>query len=188
MSDLDHLLVAIADGDDTAFAQFVAAAESRIRSSVLPFATTVDTEAVVQECLLRLWQVAPRIVPDGRPNAMLRLGIRIARNLAVSETRRRRGETSSDIGDEDRDLEPAVEPDEPDPMLRRIIARCRELLRGKPAEVLAARLGGPWRADADLAAELGMRTNTFLQNFTRARQQIAQCLGAHGVDVAKELT
>jgi RNA polymerase sigma-70 factor (ECF subfamily) len=187
MTDLDHLLPAIADGDDTAFGQFVAAAESRIRSSLLPFATTVDIESVVQECLLRLWQVAPRVVPDGRPNAMLRLGIRIARNLAVSETRRRPGTTSTALGDDASDVEPSVEPEEPDPMLREIIARCRELLRGKPAEVLAARLGGPWRADADLAAELGMLTNTFLQNFTRARRQLAECLRRHRVDVAEEL-
>lgn len=186
MNDLDRLLEAIAAGDDAAFGQFVAAAESRIRLSVLGFATTVDTEAVVQECLLRVWQVAPRFVPDGRPNGLLRLAIRIARNLAVSETRRRGGVASSDLGDDE--IEIAVEPEQPDPMLREIIARCRELLRGKPAEVLAARLGEPWRPDADLAVAIGMRTNTFLQNFTRARKQIAECLGKHGVDVAKELT
>ena len=33
----------------------------------------------------RVWQVAPRFKPDGRPDALLRLAIRIGRNLAVSE-------------------------------------------------------------------------------------------------------
>ena len=35
-----------------------------------------------------MWQVAPRFERDGRPNGLLRLAIRIARNLAVSEVRR----------------------------------------------------------------------------------------------------
>ena len=35
-----------------------------------------EGEAVVQETLLRLWQVAPRHTPDGRPDSLLRLGIR----------------------------------------------------------------------------------------------------------------
>jgi len=32
-----------------------------------------------------------------------------------------------------------------------------------------------------------MRTNTFLQNVTRARKLIAECLERHGVDLAAEL-
>ena len=54
------------------------------------FAAVVDVEAVLQESLLRVWQVAPRFDADGGPNGLLRLAIRIARNLAVSELRRTR--------------------------------------------------------------------------------------------------
>src|SRR5262249_31441010 len=87
---LDVLLPAIAAGDATAFARWPASAESRLRDSLRSFAAQVDTEAVLQEALLRVWQRAPSFVPDGKPDALLRFGIRIARNLAVSELRRNR--------------------------------------------------------------------------------------------------
>lgn len=49
-----------------------------IHQSLRSFAAKVDTEAVLQESLLRVWQVAPKVVPDGRENCLLRLGVRIA--------------------------------------------------------------------------------------------------------------
>ena len=186
MIDLDDHLPAIVAGDATAFGRFVAGAETRLRQSLGSFAGVVDVEAVVQECLLRIWQVAPEVVPDGRPNALLRLSIRVARNLAIGETRRRRVDPAV-VRRLEHEAEGAVEPEIPDPRLREIIALCRERLPDKPAAALAARLEGPWRADADLADELGMRPNTFLQNFTRARKLLAQCLADHGVDIQAEL-
>src|SRR5215813_4025227 len=86
----DDLLPAISAGDAAAFARWLAGAEDRLRGSLRSFAERVDVEAVLQEALVRVWQVAPRIVPDGRPHPLLRLAIRIARNLAVSDLRRRR--------------------------------------------------------------------------------------------------
>ena len=51
-------------------------------------------------------------------------------------------------------------------------------------EVLDARLGsGGGSSDDDLAERLGMRLNTFLQNFTRARKLLADCLREHGIDI-----
>ena len=41
--------------------------------------------------------------------------------------------------------------------------------------------------DTDLAAALRMTLNTFLQNVTRARQLIADCLGKRGVAIDQEL-
>ena len=61
MTDLDDLLPAIVAGDHDAFARWVAGAELRLRASVQGFARQVDVESVVQECLLRVWQVAPRV-------------------------------------------------------------------------------------------------------------------------------
>src|SRR5262245_16659057 len=87
---LDVHLAAIAGGDATAFARWMAGAEPRLRLSLKSLAREVDVEAVLQETLLRVWQVAPRFTPDGGPDALLRLGIRIARNLALSELRRHR--------------------------------------------------------------------------------------------------
>src|SRR5580698_7796035 len=158
MSDLDIHLSAIAAGDAVAFGRWLAGAEPCIRSSLRPFAVRVDTEAVLQEALLRVWQVAPRCVPDGRPNSLLRLGLAMAKNLAVDEWRRARVAPTDDAALEAAITAGAPEPAEgPDPFLRRIIEECRGRLPGKPAEVLAARLAsGGADPDETLAERLGM--------------------------------
>ncbi len=180
MSDLDIHVPAIAAGDADAFARWMAGAEPVLRAGLRRFAAHVDTEAVLQETMLRVWQVAPRFRPDGRPDGLLRLGHRIARNLAVSELRKR-GTPEPEPGDP-----PAPRP--PDPLLRSVIAKCRERLPNKPAQALDARLtsagGDP---DVVLAEQLGMTKNTFLQNFTRARALLAECLEKNGVDLTAEL-
>ena len=181
MIDLDVHHAAIVTGDTLAFGRWMAGAEDRVRLSLRSFASVVDVEAVLQEALLRVWQVAPRFEPDGRPNGLLRLGVRIARNLAVSEVRRTRATPVED-------LEPEVEPSEPDPLLRKAIVECREQLPAKPRLALDARLasaGG--QDDTELAESLQMRLNTFLQNFSRARKLLAECLGKRGIAVDQEL-
>jgi DNA-directed RNA polymerase specialized sigma24 family protein len=183
--DLDHHLAAIALGDARAFGQWMAGCEPAVRASLGSFAAVVDVEAVLQETLLRVWQVAPRFVADGRPNGLLRLAIRIGRNLAVSELRRTRARPV-----EPSDLEEVGEPSAgtPDPLLRRAIAECRDKLPGKPRQALDARLAAAGGAEDVLLAEsLGMRLNTFLQNFTRARQLLADCLRKRGVRLEVEL-
>jgi len=183
--DLDHELPAIAQGDAEAFARWMAGAERELRLSLRRFAAMADPEAILQETLLRVWQVAPRFRPDGRPNGLLRLGVTIARHLAVSEARRSRPELADGEALERLLSAPTGgEASAPDPLLRRVIALCREKLPGKPAQALAARLesAGAER-DETLAERLGMRLNTFLQNFTRARKLLADCLRRQGVAV-----
>ena len=191
MVDLDVHLDAIARGDAQAFARWLAGAELRVRESLRSFAAQVDVEAVLQEALLRVWQVAPRVERDGRGDSLLRLAIRIARNLAIDELRRRRP-TPVD----DRELLAELEAESShvpvgapvDPLLRTQIVKCREQLPRKPAAALSARLeaaGG--RPDEELAADLGMKINAFLQNFTRARRMLAECLRRAGVDLEAEL-
>lgn len=176
--DLDVHLDAIRAGDPVAFGRWVAGAERPLRDTLRGFATRVDTEAVVQEALLRVWQVAPRFEPDGRQNGLLRLAVRIGRNLAISETRRLRAEPLPDDAAVPDDASPAP----PDPLLRRHIEECRGKLPRKPASALAQRLSdGGASSDADLASRLGMTLNTFLQNFTRARRLLADCLARRGV-------
>jgi DNA-directed RNA polymerase specialized sigma24 family protein len=185
--DLDAHLAAIIGGDTRAFGAWLAGAEPRVRDSLRSFARVIDVEAVLQETLLRIWQVAPRLVPDGRANALLRLAIRIGRNLAVSEVRRTRA-TPTDGDDLELALANAEAPAAPDPMLRRAIGECRDKLPPRPRQALDARIAGAGGlADDDLAAGLGMRLNTFLQNFTRARQLLADCLARRGVTVALEI-
>ena len=170
----DVYLARIVMGDTAAFASWLALCESPVRASIGSFARVVDVEVVVQEALLRVWQVAPRFVQDGAPNGLLRLAVRIARNLAVSEVRRTRATSVEDV-------EIAVEPVPPDPLLRAAIIDCRDKLPSRPRQALDARLAGG--ADDELAETLGMKLNTFLQNFTRARQLLADCLGKKGISV-----
>lgn len=189
MTDLDVHLPAIRAGDAAAFGRWLAGAEPPLRASLRGLAAHVDAEAVLQEALLRVWQVAPRCLPDGRPNALVRLGVRIARNLALDELRRARV-----VPTESAALERALAADEPapaapDPLLRRAIDDCRRALPKQPAAALTARLesaGG--EADPTLAARLGMRLNTFLQNVARARKLLAACLARHGVELPEEAT
>ncbi len=180
MTDLDFLHPRIAAGDASAFAQWLAGAEPRVRGSLASFARSLDVEAVLQEALVRVWQVAPRFVPDGKPEGLIRFAVRIARNLAVSELRRTRSRPVEPADLDDIEVDVPV----PDPMLRQAIIECRDKLPPKPRQVLDARLEAAGvHDDADLAEGLGMRLNTFLQNFTRARQLLADCLGKKGIEV-----
>jgi RNA polymerase sigma-70 factor (ECF subfamily) len=183
-------LRAIAAGDAEAFGRWVAGVESSLRLSLRPFAALVDTEAVLQEALLRVWQVAPRFKPDGKKNALVRFAMTTTRNVALSELRRVLP-TATELDTLERELErhQTIAPITPDPHLRAAIAACRQKLPGKPSEAMAARLNsGGGEDDAALAARLGMSLNTFLQNFTRARKFLAECLKKAGVDLDMELS
>ena len=186
---LDNYVEAIVAGDPDSFGHWVAGAENSLRASLRPFAVQVDTEAVLQEALIRLWQVAPRFKADGQQNSFFRFALRVVRNLAISESRRSRV-TVSDLGAIEKHLADAIGDvrDSPDPLLRELIEDCRGKLPAKPAAALNARLtsagGDP---DSVLAARLEMRTNTFLQNFTRARKLLADCLRKRGYDLGEEL-
>lgn len=188
MIDLDVHLASIVGGDRVAFARWLAGAERPVRDSLRSFAKVIDVEAVLQEALLRVWQVAPRFERDGRPNGLLRFAVRIARNLAVSEVRRTRATPT-----EDSDLEAALAAHDtpasaPDPILRQAIEACRDKLPAKPRQALDARLAsGGGHDDVDLASSLNMKLNTFLQNFTRARQLLAECLKKTGIVLDEEL-
>jgi DNA-directed RNA polymerase specialized sigma24 family protein len=189
--DLDQELDGIVAGDPDAFGRWVAGAEAPLRATLRSMAAHVDCEAVMQEALLRVWQVAPRCRRDERPNALLRLAARIARNLAIDELRRVRKVDGVEVETlEARGEAGAVgEPRMVDPLLRKAIEECRKALPGKPATALTARVesaGGD--ADAVLAARVKMRLNTFLQNVGRARKLLAECLRRRGVDVEELLT
>jgi len=182
--DLDAHLSRIQAGDTDAFGHWVAGAEPSIRHAVRPFAARVDSEAVVQEALLRIWQIAPRFVADGKPNALLRFSLRVAKNVALGELRRARV-TGVEATLLERLVDEASEANAtppPDPLLRRAVQDCREALPPKPALALSARLEASGTdSDEALAAKLGLRSNTFLQNFTRARKLLADCLQKKGI-------
>lgn len=181
---LDVHLNAIVSGDALAFGHWVSGAEPRIRASLHSFAAVVDTEAVVQETLLRVWQVAPRFKPDGRPDGLVRLAIRIARNLAISEVRRSRPELA-DVAELERRASAHVDaPVQTDPMLRERIQQCLAALPAQPAAALRQRIAARGaRHDLELADAASMTLNTFLQNIRRARAGLARCLERGGVSL-----
>jgi len=176
--DLDVHLEAISAGDSAAFARWLAGAEPVVRSSLARFATQVDVEPVVQEALLRAWQLAPRVVRDTRGNCLLRFTLRVAKNLAVDELRHRRREVLREPEDEELPAPPL----EPDPLLRRAVQACREQLPENPARALLARLEAHGtESDRQIADRLGMKLNTLLKNFGRARRFMLECLERRGI-------
>ncbi len=179
----------IAAGDSAAFGLWVAGVESSLRRTLRPFAALLDTEAVLQEGLLRVWTVAPRFVPDGKPNALLRFAAVTVRNVAVSELRKSKPSREQlDALESELTALEGVTPSLPDPHLREVISQCRDALPGKPKLALEQRLaGGGTEDDTTLAERLGMTLNTFLQNFTRARKLLAECLKKRGVELDGEL-
>jgi len=180
--DLDVHLQAIGVGDTAAFARWVAGAEPELRASLARFAAQVDVEVVVQEALLRAWQLAPRVAQDGRGNSLLRFSLRTARNLAIDDLRQHQRELPQ-TGSE---AELPVSPAPPDPLLRRAIEACREQLPAKPASALEARLRAQGaESDESIALRLGMTTNTLLKNFGRARQFLLECLERRGIRLSE---
>jgi RNA polymerase sigma-70 factor (ECF subfamily) len=152
-----------------------------LRRQLRPLAARVDAEALLQEAYVRLWYTASRCVPDARPNALLRYAARILRNLAIDELRRARLVPTEQAALEAQLAESLREPEAPDPLLRRLIASCRERLPPKPQAALSARLdAGGGEPDSALAERLHMRLNTFLQNVKRARELLADCLRRRG--------
>jgi RNA polymerase sigma-70 factor (ECF subfamily) len=189
----EQLVAAIVAGNLDRFTVWLAGAEGRLRASLRPFARQVDVEAVLQEALVRVWQMAPRFVPDGRPDGLLRFAIRIARNLAISALRRQRLDLVDAATLErvaaDADLL-APPPDRAsDPLLGRAIEDCRRQLPDKPARALIARIENAGAdPDARVAERVGMRPNTFFQNIIRARKFLAECLRKRGIDLTMELS
>jgi RNA polymerase sigma-70 factor (ECF subfamily) len=183
--DLDVHFPGIRARETAAFAQWMSVAEPAVRESLRSFVRVVDVEAVLQEALLRVWHVSPRFVADGKPNGLLRLAVRIARNLAISEVRRTKSRpVDPEELEEGRDV---AMPEPPDPLLRQVLAKCFELLPEQPRRVLSARLASVRESDDASAERLGMRLNTFLQNFGRARKLLGECLRKNGISVEEGL-
>lgn len=182
-------LQAIAAGDARTFGNWVAGVEASVRGTLRPFAAVVDTEAVLQEAFLRVWQVAHRFTHDGKPNALLRFTVRTARNVAISELRKAAPSTAQlDELEAALAAQAEVQPITPDPLLRAAIAECRKKLPKQPGLALEQRLAsGGGEDDTALAQRLGMSLNTFLQNFTRARKFLRECLAKAGIDLDTEL-
>lgn len=212
MTDLDVHLDAIGAGDAGAFGQWLARAEPSLRESLRSFARTVDTEAVVQETALTLWNLARagRVRPDGRGNSLLRLGVTVARRRAIDLDRRQRrrlgeaapgnpGEKATRPGAGRRGVPPgrsasgglsgSGEPPDPrhdfsDPFLRERIRRCFQALRSSLRATLATFIDHAGSMTmAQMARQGGDQTaGAFRQNLSRARKAMAACLREHGVE------
>ena len=184
-TEIDTLFARVRMGDTESFGRWMGRVERPIRMSLARFARAVDVEAIVQETLLRMWVLATRHLRELEgENASLRFAIGLARNLARSETRRM-GRVQFLPPEELPDV-PLDPPPAPDPGLAAAIRDCIGRLTAKLREVLESRIArGALEPDRELAAALGMKLNTFLQNVVRARQQMRSCLEGKGVPLGE---
>jgi len=195
MTPVDAAWSEVRRGSHDGFRAWLPLVEPHLWRSLRRFARAVDVEAIVQEALMRMWVIAPS-QPLAGENASLRFALRLARNLAIDEARRRGREVPVEpdpiqldppSADPPERLPPVDPPPLPDPLLRRAILACIEKLPRQPRAALAARLEAAGAlADRVLAERVSMTLNTFLQNITRARRLVAECLAAAGIPV-KEL-
>jgi DNA-directed RNA polymerase specialized sigma24 family protein len=188
--DLDALLPGIVAGDAGAFARWVAAAEPVLRRRLRGFATSVDVECVVQECLLRAWQLAGSIRPDARGNSLLRWSTTVAFNLARQWARRQRAEgmTPGELDALPDDAEAGWIGPAGDVLLRRRIVECMDALGdGRAGQAIRARIdacGG--ETDEALARRTGMSHAAFRKNVSLARAALTTCLDGFGVKLASD--
>jgi DNA-directed RNA polymerase specialized sigma24 family protein len=179
--DLDTLWQAACHRDQRSFGDWMGRVERPIRLSLYHWARLVDVEGIVQEACLRMWVRAgdTGVPPLTGTNASLRFAIVLAKNLARNEARKRVREEvlpPEDMPDV------VVEPDpDPEPRLRSAIRECVEALTGKLSQVMSLRLGNDGSlSDRELAEQIPMKVNTFVQNVVRARKQIDTCLDGKG--------
>ncbi len=183
MTPIDEAWKLAREGSHGGFTSWVSFCEPQLRRSLRSFARAVDVEAIVNEGLTRMWVLAPTLRLSGE-DASLKFALRLVRNLAISEARRNgRTVPIDDLGNHPEEV---VAPDPPsDPGLRRVLQRCLERLPGTARKALEARRTG--RPDRESAEKLTMRINTFLQNVTRGRRALAECLERNGVRVQEYL-
>jgi DNA-directed RNA polymerase specialized sigma24 family protein len=187
MSELDDAYLRAQSGDAVGFENWVRRVELPLRMSLRSFARQVDTEAIIQEGLLRMWVLAPTLALEGE-NASLRYALRVVYNLALHEAKRLQRFVPLDLEGTGVPSELTVEPEPPiDPGLRKAISDCISRLSKQARNALLARLHGGLEPDRALADRLSMRLNTFLQNVIRARQHVAQCLESRGISVRELL-
>lgn len=175
-------------GDAEAFARWMTIVEHPLRRSLARFASAVDAEVVVQETMMRMWLVAcdPARRLEG-DSASLKFALRVARNVALEELRRTRLHQFVDDEELNRLPEISYTPEPSDPALRKAIRECLERLPEKPKTAMMARVSAGHLPDRDLAANVRMKLNTFLQNIVRARRLLADCLEKHGVRLGEIL-
>lgn len=188
MTESDVLFAQARHADADAFADWMGSVELPIRISLRRFARAVDVESIVQETFLRMWILAQdqERTLEGE-NASLRFALGVARNLARAEARRMGKETL--LPPEDLP-EIAVPPDPTsDPGLMLAIRECIEKLSKKPLAAMRARLKlGVMFLDREIADQVGMTLNTFLQNITRARKLVMSCLERRGIPLEEVLS
>ncbi len=187
MTEVDALFARVRSQDPLAFAAWAGRIERPVRASLSRFARAVDLEVVMQETLLRLWLIATRSGKElAGENASLRMALAVARNVAREEIRRTRLGSLVPLESLENEPELVAPPDPtPDPGLARAIRDCIASIRGRSRASLELRIQqGHARPDRELAEELGLKLNTFLQHIVRARRSLADCLTGKGIDLA----
>ncbi len=171
-------------GSREAFASWLRLVELPLRESLRSFARQVDTEAVLQEGMMRMWMIAPTLELSGT-DASVRYARRMLRNLAISWIRRHGREVQGKVPDLP---DPSGTDPVPDMVLRKAVETCLSLLKPRPRKAITERLRDQGAShDRDLAERAGMTLNTFLQNVVRARRFLRECMRSNGVALEEYL-
>lgn len=180
----DMMFEEVRNGSREAFASWLRLVERPLRDSLRGFARQVDTEAVLQEGMMRMWVIAPTLELSG-PDASVRYARRMLRNLAISWVRKHRREVQGEVPDLP---DPSGTDPVPDMVLRKAVETCLSLLKARPRNAIMERLRDQGAShDRDLAERAGMTLNTFLQNVVRARRFLRDCLRSNGVSLEEYL-
>ena len=189
MTEIDQAYRKAGRGSRSGYRDWLRLVDIPLRKSLRSFARQVDVEAVLQEGLLKMWVLAPRVAPGLKgDNASLRYAHVLIRRLALAEAGRsgRTVELDPDKHGAELTIEPVAPADEG---LRQAIMTCLGKLPSRPGQALGRRLAGDGsEPDREVALGLGMKLNTFYKNIGRARELLARCLESHGVRIAEYLS
>jgi RNA polymerase sigma-70 factor (ECF subfamily) len=175
----DHdLMVAIASGDEAAFASLVGELSPPLLrfTRTLLTAGTAEGEEVVQETFLRLWQQAGTWQPNGRISTWLH---QVAYRLCIDTLRRRRRSPSVDIADTEDIVDETPRPDQ---RLLRVddIRALRAAIEQLPERQRTALVLFHFQemSQADAAAVMSIGESAFESLLARARRGLRLHLSA----------
>lgn len=176
------LMVAIAAGDQRAFADLVRRHGGRLRAVCLRFlGNAADAEEIVQETFWTIWRTAERYEPRGaRVSTFLH---RIALNRCIDRDRRRRIRRLVGL-EEAAEIEDPTVDQETDLDVRTRLAAVRQDIADLPARQRAALLLAVEgeKPTAEIATVLGVSVGAAEQLLVRARRTLREKLARREPD------
>ncbi|MEO1199815.1 MAG: sigma-70 family RNA polymerase sigma factor [Pseudomonadota bacterium] len=171
------LMVAVAKGDERAFATLVAQNLDRVHGLAVRFTgNQADAEDIAQEAFLRVWRSADRWQP-GKAKVSTWLH-RIVMNLCIDRSRRAKRRRHDDLAEADQIADPTPGADR-DHMGRVAVEMARQEIAALPERQRAALLLSvvTGHSNPEIGEILGMSVGAVEQALVRARRKLREKLG-----------